>query len=151
MHTSHNEGGSQLEMQALRRMLFSATVGSTFSLPYSTCHSVSPSSFSSPAHLITPPPPKKRFFGSFTCCFQVQVAGCNLSKVVPIPLLHTRISRARPHVYIPAPIFGWHKVLSFLESTLHCCTDSSTCVQEPVCAILVNDPLLSFLPNAFQT
>lgn len=146
MHTSHNEGGSQLEMQALRRMLFSATVGSTFSLPYSTCHSVSRLFFSSPAHLIIPPSFLVVLRVAFR--FKLQVAIC--PKLSPSPFYTQESLEPAPMFTFPHPYLAGTKCFLFLK-VHYVAADSSTCVRESVCAILVNDPLLSFLPSAFQT
>lgn len=146
MHTSHNEGGSQLEMQARRRMLFSATVGSTFSLPYSACHSVSRLFFSSPAHLITPPTPSFLVVLRVAFRFKLQVAIC--PKLFPSPFYTQESPEPAPVFTFPHPYLAG--ITCFLFSKVHyVAADSSTCVREPVCAVLVNDPLLSFLPTAF--
>lgn len=134
----HNEGASQLATQPVTRMLFSTTGGSTLpSQPTHTpplhyfYHSISPSSFtlcysSRPLYLVS-------LFPAEACCFQVQVAGCNLSNMSPSPF-GTQVSpEPAPMFTFPISIFGQLKVLVLCVSVLQkcicvCCPNSSTCV-----------------------
>lgn len=134
-------------MQALWGMLFSTTGGSTLPspcLPYLPLNL--PIFFSSLSPFICHPP---LFFSSCVCCFQVQVAGCNLSNMSPSPFYTVKIfPEPTPCLHSPVHIWPPQSALFSWKCMLHKLFHLHVCVC--VHCSLVNDPSFSFPPTAFR-
>lgn len=118
--------------------------------PLPSAASITPSYFtlsysSPPLYLVS-------LFPVEACCFQVQVAGCNLSSMSPSPFCTQVFPEPAPMFTFPSPYLASSRSLvlcvSFLESALcvlyklfHLCRNM--CLH----AVLVNDPPFLLLPS----